>query len=132
VEVNTENTDNLLLPYLTAKVHFIVKKEADALLVPNAALRWSPTLLAQVAPDSPGSFKPSTHDNKPGDPPGVVWVKDGEFVRAVEVKTGITDGVNTAVTTDGLREGQEVVTGESSEMAQAATLNPFLPPIRRR
>ena len=47
VEVNTENPDSILLPYLTANVHFIVSKETNALLVPNAALRWSPSSLAQ-------------------------------------------------------------------------------------
>ena len=40
VEVNTENPDRLLLPYLTANVRFVARQETNALLVPNAALRW--------------------------------------------------------------------------------------------
>lgn len=144
VEVNTENPDNVLLPYLTANVHFIVKKELNSLLVPNAALRWLPSSLTQVTPDSrswkppgpaqsdpPGGSKPGTSGKKAGEPHGVVWVKDGEFVRPVEVKTGASDGANTAVTADGLKEGQEVVTGEKVETTQAGTLNPFLPPVRK-
>src|SRR6202051_2140537 len=55
VEVNTENPQNLLLPYLTANVHFVVQKEVDALLVPNMALRWRPASLAEVAPDARSS-----------------------------------------------------------------------------
>src|SRR6266850_4723071 len=51
VEVNTENPDNILLPYLTANVRFVVQKEPDALMVPNSALRWSPSSAAQIAPD---------------------------------------------------------------------------------
>ena len=43
VEINTENNDKLLLPYLTANVRFVVRHESNALLVPNAALRWSPS-----------------------------------------------------------------------------------------
>lgn len=140
VEVNTENPENILLPYLTANVRFIVRKEQNALLVPNAALRWTPSSLEQVAPDSrkpmpadsPGDPKPSKGDKKSGDPRGRVWVKDGEFVRPAEVKIGASDGANTAVTADGLREGQEVVTGETAETAQAGTLNPFLPAVRKR
>ena len=43
VEVNTENPDKLLLPYLTANVRFVARQESNALLVPNAALRWTPS-----------------------------------------------------------------------------------------
>ena len=52
VEINTENLQGILLPYLTANVRFGVGRETNALLVPNAALRWTPSSMAQVAPDS--------------------------------------------------------------------------------
>src|SRR5882672_5052045 len=52
VEINVDNPDKLLLPYLTASVRFQLKRETNALLVPNAALRWSPSSLAEVAPDA--------------------------------------------------------------------------------
>src|SRR6266700_3378331 len=51
VEINIENADKLLLPYLTANVRFIVRKEADALVAPNVALRWLPSSTMQIAPD---------------------------------------------------------------------------------
>src|ERR1017187_4655583 len=75
VEVNTENPDNTLLPYLTANVHFMVRKESDVLLVPNAALRWSPSSPAQIASDArsrnpvdppAGNSPRSTNASKPG------------------------------------------------------------------
>src|SRR6266576_997005 len=50
VEINVDNADKLLLPYLTASVHFQLRRETNALLVPNGALRWSPSSLAEVAP----------------------------------------------------------------------------------
>jgi HlyD family secretion protein len=50
VEINTDNSDGKLLPYLTANVQFEVTQRKDVLMVPNAALRWTPTL-EQVAPD---------------------------------------------------------------------------------
>src|SRR6476620_8692812 len=52
VEVNTENPDKILLPYLTANVRFVARQESNVLLVPNAALRWSPSSAAQIAPDA--------------------------------------------------------------------------------
>ena len=42
VEVTTDNSDGLLLPYLTANVKFLVDERHEVLLVPNAALRFTP------------------------------------------------------------------------------------------
>src|SRR4029077_12496703 len=66
VEVNMDNADKVLLPYLTANVRFVVHQETGALLVPNAALRWSPTSLAQIAPDARAQDPPDppSKDNK--------------------------------------------------------------------
>lgn len=50
VEVDTDNPDGKLLPYLTANVQFEVNRLNDALLVSTAALRWYPDP-QMVAPD---------------------------------------------------------------------------------
>ena len=42
VEVNTDNSDGQLIPYLTANLKFMVSERKNVLLVPNAALRWIP------------------------------------------------------------------------------------------
>jgi HlyD family secretion protein len=42
VEVNTDNSDGRLIPYLTANLKFLVAERRDVLMVPNAALRWLP------------------------------------------------------------------------------------------
>jgi HlyD family secretion protein len=145
VEVNTENPENILLPYLTANVRFVVHSETNALLVPNAALRWMPSSLAQVVPDA-RSWKPADAEPKASvkgpkgqkqkkalpERAGIVWLKEGEFVRPLEVKAGTSDGANTAVASDTLRDGAEVVTGETVEPALSVTQNPFVPPVRRR
>lgn len=135
VEVNTENPENLLLPYLTANVHFIVHKESDVLLVPNAALRWSPSSPGQISPDA-RSQNDSSSDGKKNNPgsksaAGTVWLPDGQFVRPLTVKVGTTDGVNTAAVAENLEVGQAVIVGTVSG-PQANTLNPFLPPTIRR
>ena len=125
VEVNTENPGNILLPYLTANVRFVVHSETNALLVPNAALRWAPSSLAQVSPEF-RSWK------APDQRAGTVWLKEGQFVKPLTVKAGATDGANTVLFSDALRDGEEVVTGETAENAQAGTQNPFIPQFRRR
>jgi HlyD family secretion protein len=142
VEINIENPDKVLLPYLTANVRFQLSSQTNVLLVPNPALRWTPSSVAQIAPDGRGAL----NDPPANDPPGVqppkkdkgqqpsrrtVWVKDDEFVRPIEVLAGISDGMNTAVAADGLHEGDEVVTGEIMGAATSVS-NPFLPKIIRR
>ena len=49
VEVITDNSNGRLLPYLTANVQFELDRRKDVLLVPSAALRWTPSA-DQVAP----------------------------------------------------------------------------------
>jgi HlyD family secretion protein len=52
VEINAPNPDNTLLPYLTANVLFEVARKNDTLLVPNAALRWTPASPELIAPEA--------------------------------------------------------------------------------
>lgn len=139
VEINIENADKLLLPYLTATVRFQLSCQTNALIVPNAALRWNPSSLAEIAPDASPSNSPA-NDPPAADPPPqdkgqsrkTLWIKDAQFVRPIEVIAGTTDGANTAITADALREGQEVVTGETAASAQSDVKNPFLPKMIRR
>ena len=51
VEVNTDNSDSRLLPYQTANVRFETRRADDVLMVPNAALRWTPKP-ELIAPDA--------------------------------------------------------------------------------
>lgn len=50
VEIATDNSAGRLLPYLTANVKFQVRRRDNVLLVPSAALRWTPSV-EQVAPE---------------------------------------------------------------------------------
>ena len=161
VEVETDNPDGKLLPYLTANVQFEVEKDPNVLLVPNAALRWYPSSVDEVAPDARADFKPIDEEpaiggergargqggadqgapksaNKQGNHKksvrhGMLWVRDGEFVRPVAVTVGATDGLNTAVYGDKLSENQEVVTGEIIDApSSSGEKNPFIPQMSRR
>ena len=137
VVVNTDNSDKTLLPDLTANVSFVARQETNTLLAPNEALRWLPPSLAEIAPDFRSKVQvDSTGDSSDSDKgarknDGVIWLKDGDYVRPVQVKVGTTDGVNTAVAADDLREGAVIVTGETANGADVAARNPFVPVFRR-
>lgn len=53
VEVNTDNSDLTLLPYLTAQAEFETGRRTDVLTVPAASLRWTPDI-SEVVPGSGG------------------------------------------------------------------------------
>jgi HlyD family secretion protein len=144
VEIITDNSTGRLLPYLTANVQFELNRRKDVLLVPNAALRWKPSV-EQVAPefrkalDNPPAHKArpeetSLSTSKPAGVSGgstshgIIWVAEGEHVRPIRVNLGLTDGTNTEVEGNGLTEGLEVVTGfETQASGQTTTTNPFTP-----
>jgi HlyD family secretion protein len=133
VEVNTDNSNGKLLPYLTANVSFQVGEHKNTLIVPNAALRWMP----QPSQIDPGvaNTKGQGKKDKSGsgatkDPQekGMLWVQSGRYVRPVNVHIGWTDGVNTEVSGKDVTEGMEVVVGESKQAGGgSATTNPFTP-----
>jgi len=132
VEVNTENPQKLLLPYLTASVRFVVRKDSRALLAPNSALRWLPSSLAEVSPDC-RSWKPLEGTAGSGSGTrGTVWLKDGNYARPVDVAVGASDGVSTAVSATALTEDQEVITGEIGRSQSGGAANPFMPAPQRR
>ncbi len=56
VEIQVENADRALIPYLTASVRFEHERRDNVLMVPNVALRWMPTNAQQVSPESRDAF----------------------------------------------------------------------------
>ena len=137
VVVDVDNPDYTLLPYLTAKVQFEVAKASGALLVPNLALRWVPASTLQITPDARAALKQGTDDTAISDAPskehhGTVWVKDGEFVRPIDVKLGVTDRVDTAIYSKDIAEGDQVITGDVTTGGDATQKNPFMPPMQKR
>jgi HlyD family secretion protein len=132
VVVSTSNPDLELLPGMTASLSFQVNERTNVIKVPNAALRFYPAanqVRAQDAPILEGKEekKPDEDSNE-----GVslqslsiserarlrkersrhhVWVTDGDLLRAIEVKTGLTDGQFTEVTTGDVKSGDVLVIG---------------------
>lgn len=122
VEISTDNTDLLLLPYLTANVKFDVAHRDAVLGVSNAALRWAPK---GYDPPAPSRGKPLENGMKPG----TVWILKNGQPLMVAATTGLTDGTMTEVQGDGIADGTEVIVGEQvAQTSNAATTNPFAPP----
>jgi len=139
VEVNCDNSDGKLLPYLTTNLQFEIGRREKVLLVSNASLRWTPrfnrtTFQSGGAPntaavasgrgegDVAASGAPASH--------GTVWVAQGDTVRPINVHVGLTDGVWTEVSGDGLTEGLPVITEEGkreSEGSQSEGASPLIP-----
>jgi HlyD family secretion protein len=162
VEVNTDNKSGKLLPYLTANAWFETGRKEKVLMVPNAALRWTPTpaqrgpyarasgkgrqtdasgsdAQAKTANEGADSGQPQTQAPGARRTRGRIWMADGEYVKPIPVKIGITDGVNTEISGEGVDEGVEVITGDilpgsvqaSAPSSQTAT-NPFTPQLPPR
>ncbi|MGD0656093.1 MAG: HlyD family efflux transporter periplasmic adaptor subunit [Thermoguttaceae bacterium] len=147
VVVEFDNPELKVLPYMTANLSFEVDKRDGVLLVPTTALRWKPKL-EQVVPElrdeaasllagksaggadrSSGRAK-SDKPSQNSDERGRVWVQEGKYVRPVEVKIGATDGTQTEVSGDGVKEGMKVVLGvmQDNTLADGGETNPFGPP----
>ncbi|CBE70239.1 MAG: HlyD family efflux transporter periplasmic adaptor subunit [Candidatus Methylomirabilis oxygeniifera] len=105
-----DNSDLSLRPGMTATAVITVQKVENAVLVPNAALRFSPQAGQQQAPTSGGGLlrkilpgpppmPPKTRGDATGDSkrPQVWMLRDGQLV-AIPVTTGVTDGIMTEIT----------------------------------
>ncbi len=146
VEVITDNSSGKLLPYLTANVQFEVARHSNVLLVPNTALTWTPKpqqIAFQKTPEggtrqhagSSGSEAAprSAAASTPGRP-GVLWVMADGGLRPIRVRTGLSDGSMTEVLGSALKEGLEVVMGETPQGSAPSSgqgANPFAPQIFR-
>lgn len=115
--LKVDNQDLLLRPGMTATAHILVNEDKDVLLVPNAALRFSPpvtttaqsggSLVSNLLPRPPRSSQNSVQ--APAGKEQRVWVlKDGK-PEAVNVVTGETNGIMTAITEGSLQPGTPLI-----------------------
>ena len=139
IEVETDNSDGTLLPYLTANVKFILAQRQGVLSVPNAAFRFTPA--AEMVPPAfrgelQKTFTRQSRERR-------IWVRDGESVRPLTVTVGLNDGSTTEISAPELKEGMVVVTGTEMQSAARRSVqggpgagsenrSPFLPSPPRR
>jgi HlyD family secretion protein len=135
--ISVSNADYKLKPGMTANVSIIVAQRTDALMIRNAAFRFRPPENAVVLTNETAAATPAgpaaggQHGKgKGGRNVRVVYVLTGEEhdpkLQQVRIKTGINDGIATEIT-DGLKEGDTVVTGVVSTDApnSAPAASPF-------
>jgi HlyD family secretion protein len=130
--IGVNNSDLKLRPGMTANVSIIIAQRENVLKVPNAALRFRPQAAADAPQksDTPSFAAPGGGNGRPARGPGGSGRPRGERtmsrtvhtlpanspeapLQPVQIKIGISDGVNTEVL-DGLKEGDNVVTAQTA------------------
>ncbi|MBI9086459.1 MAG: efflux RND transporter periplasmic adaptor subunit [Desulfobacterales bacterium] len=125
--LNVENNDLLLRPGMTATADITVEKVADVVMVPNTALRFTPSQ-SQGKEQGRGfirSLLPGPRHRR-GQKAGKenevtkgrkqkVWVLEQGHPVAVTIGTGVSDGSFTEVTDGNLNPDQELVVESVSE-----------------
>jgi HlyD family secretion protein len=125
--LEVSNADLSLRPGMTATADIVVEKLKDALLVPNAALRFSPpepdrqdsprrggSLLSRLFPRPRHATPRPREEAAAKGREGRVWTLQDGRLTAVPIETGASNGDMTEVTGGDLRPGQEVVVDVSS------------------
>jgi len=150
-----DNEGQRLFPGMTAYVSIPVAWEKDAVKIPNGALRFKPeikeadrmALLAkygiveagsmgnkkenkkesgEMRKASGGGSAPGPGGNSVRDDSAVVWkLRADKSLEPVRVKTGVTDFTFTAMKNGTLKEGDELVIGESSKGARPGQQSPM-------
>jgi HlyD family secretion protein len=120
--LKVNNSDMSLRPGMTATADIIVKNIKNALLLPSAALRFSPGVQEEAKPSGSGglvsSLLPRPPGNKSGQKPDAavdkkeqrVWVITAGKLASIPVTVGSTNGVMTEVVSDNIKVGMSVVT----------------------
>ncbi len=128
VIVETPNTDLKLLPGMTANLSFQIHKKEKVIKIPNPALRFYPPR-EKVHPEDVKILDGFEDQKQFADTPKMVsadekaqnskalskrhvWVDDGKYLRAREVKIGISDNRYTELIEGELKVGDTLVIGE--------------------
>jgi HlyD family secretion protein len=130
--LTVDNSDLLLRPGMTATADITVSKVDNALLVPNAALRFVPpaentettekesiggNIVNKIMPRPPSAKKSSvdqTQDSNNKNGQRRIWImRDGAAV-PIYVTTGMTNGINTEIKGGDLQPGMAVIVATMS------------------
>ena len=132
--LDVDNADLSLRPGMTATATITAMQRNNVLLVPNTALRFTPTTAGAGKPAAKGGIVSSLIPSRPGGntrksaaagastaAARQVWVlpKDGKGAAvAVAVIPGISDGHMTEITGGDLQAGMEVITDQKTAAAK--------------
>ncbi len=119
--LKVDNTDRSLRPGMTANAVITVNKIEQALLIPNAALRFSPpaqqqggssgrgNLVSRLFPRPPAGPSKQKTDENVNKAQKRVWILRNGQLEPVTVTTGATDGIMTEVTEGPIEPGTALV-----------------------
>lgn len=121
VVITVDNSDFKLFPGMTANVTILTARLDDTLKVPNSVLRFRPSTVVQKQ-----NGLPTAQADKQR-----VYVLASGKLKAVPVKFGLSDGKYTAVSSDQLQPGAQVVmratVNGSNTNGQSTTAAPMAP-----
>lgn len=120
VEIDVDNSDMELIPYLTANVLFEIEKAENALIIPARAIRWRPA----------GTPAPKLTPSE-----AFVYVKEADkSIRPIKVKVLLNNGTSAAIEAPELVEGMNLITSSKVIAAddkqmdmEEGNKNPFMP-----
>jgi HlyD family secretion protein len=132
--IGVSNPDLKLKPGMTANVSIIIAYKDDVLQIKNAALRYRPPEATPVETkrtsvnrgSRSGEGRTGSTQESGAERTVYVLPAGGSRPRAVQIKTGISDGIMIEVI-EGLKEGDRVVTAEltSTTSSPSPPVNPF-------
>ncbi len=116
--LQVNNDDLALRPGMTATATIVTAERQNVLLVPNAALRFTPPSLgetpkkgfvASLIPGPPQEAKKNKHVTTKREEASV-WVLEESGPQALTVKTGVSNGRQTEILGGDLKPGMAVIT----------------------
>lgn len=123
--LQVDNSDLSLRPGMTGTAEITTVTRDDALLIPNAALRFEPPAAETAATSSSGSVfgslmpRPPSTARKTSAPVTAedgskrVWVLRNGMAEPVQVRTGASDGRSTEIVSGALEAGDSVITEQA-------------------
>ena len=132
-DLEVSNDDLSLRPGMTATADILVAESKNVFLVPTVALRFVPPAADATGPSAVkktfvqslipmpgrGRNRPAATDasEKPGAVAARIWVLRNGQPESIEVKLGLSDGLHTEVSGEGLTEGLLVITRANTPSA---------------
>lgn len=121
--LSVDNGELVLRPGMTATAEIVTQTERNVLLVPNAALRFRPSVarssgpagFSMMPPPMPRAAK-SARVSRGTQQTLYLLGQDGE-PQALQVTAGASDGSVTSVSGEGVKPGLTVITGELAAQA---------------
>lgn len=135
VEVDIDNSDGRLLPYLTASVEFETAHYKNVFLAPKAAVRWNPPpeLMKKDSNENDQAQTPKEPEKSQAEDleKGKIWILENNKIRPIHINIGIIGDSDAQISGPEVKEGLLAVVGiEENGNRRPDGANPFVPQFR--